>query len=156
MLNNQDFMELGWRNDVGLLDVKGQGISEREKSDEDRLINGLKWSYDYVDHDHADIHVQIVPEIHQEEENSKKDLTLVVPDEHSETGDHHHLSKDRSDNRCYLRNKREKPKRRRIQIFSDDESEGFTREVPSVTGKGDVSSGNESLYSSGDIKLRNA
>ncbi|XP_024008395.1 transcription factor HFR1 isoform X1 [Eutrema salsugineum] len=137
MLNNQDFM--GWRSDVGSLDVKDQCITEREiRSDEDRLINGLKWRYDYFDHDQTDIHLQIVPEIHREEENSKKDLTLVVPDEHSEAGDHH-LSKDNSessDNRCYLRNKREKPKRRRYLISSDNDSEGCTREVPSVTRTG--------------------
>lgn len=112
-------MELGRRNDVGSLDVKDQGILERPRSDEDRLINGLKWSYGYFDHDQTDVHVQIVPDIHEEEENPKKDL-LVVPDEHSETGDHYSKDySDSSDNRCYLRKKQEKPKRRRIQFFSD-------------------------------------
>ncbi|CAA7056205.1 unnamed protein product [Microthlaspi erraticum] len=51
MLNTQDVMELGRRNDVGWLDVKDQGISERARSDEDRLINGLTWGYGYFDHD---------------------------------------------------------------------------------------------------------
>lgn len=113
-------MELGRRDDVRSLDVKDQGISERPRSDEDRLINGLKWSYGYFDHDQTDVHVQIVPDIHEEEEeNPKKDL-LVVPDEHSETGDHYSKDySDSSDNRCYLRKKQEKPKRRRIQFFSD-------------------------------------
>lgn len=116
-------MELGWRNEVGSLAVKDQGISEKARSDEDRLINGLEWSYDYIDHDQTGIHVQIVPELHkeEEEEKSKKDLLVVVPDEHSETGDYH-LSEDysdSSDNRWFLRNKHEKPKRRRIQISSD-------------------------------------
>ncbi|VVA89714.1 unnamed protein product [Arabis nemorensis] len=132
-------MGLGWRNHVGSLPVKDQGVSERARTDEDRLINGLKWNYDYFDHDrHTDIHVQIVPELHKEEEKSEKDLLVVVPDEHSETGDYH-LSEDysdSSDNRWFLRNKHDKPKRRRIQISSDDESEGFTREVPSVTRGG--------------------
>ncbi|KAF2558132.1 hypothetical protein F2Q68_00012742 [Brassica cretica] len=130
-------MELGWNNDVGSLAVKDRGISERARSDKERLITGLKSSYGYVDHDQTDIQFQTVPEIHREEENSEKDLTLAVPDEHSETGDHHdHQIYDFSDNQYYLRNKHVKPKRSRIEIFSDDESEGFTREVPTVTSKG--------------------
>ncbi|KAF8112951.1 hypothetical protein N665_0058s0050 [Sinapis alba] len=138
MLNKQGFMELGWNNDVGSLAVKDQGISERARGDEERFITGLKSSYGYVDHDQADIQFQIVPEIHhKEEENSKKDLTLAVPDEHSETGDHQITDfSDSSDNQYYSRNKHEKLKRRRVEIFSDDESEGFTREVPTVTRKG--------------------
>ncbi|CAL9213416.1 unnamed protein product [Arabidopsis halleri] len=135
MFNNQDFMELGWRNDVGSFAVKDHDVGEMARSEEDRLIHGLKWSYDnYFDHDQKDNHLQIVPEIQKvEEEVPKTDLLVVVPDEHSETGDHHdHIS----DNRYYLRNKHEKPKRRRIQVFSDEESDGFTREVPSVTRKG--------------------
>nr|CAA8286946.1 Unknown [Brassica rapa]CAA8287913.1 Unknown [Brassica rapa]CAA8392530.1 Unknown [Brassica rapa]CAA8404212.1 Unknown [Brassica rapa] len=130
-------MELGWNNDVESLAVKDQGISERARSDKERLITGLKSSYGYVDHDQTDIQFQTVPEIHREEEISEKDLTLAVPDEHSETGDHHdHQTYDFSDNQNYLRNKHVKPKRSRIEIFSDDESEGFTREVPTVTRKG--------------------
>nr|VDD41346.1 unnamed protein product [Brassica oleracea] len=130
-------MELGWNNDVGSLAVKDRGISERARSDKERLITGLKSSYGYVDHDQTYIQFQTVPEIHREEENSEKDLTLAVPDEHSETGDHHdHQIYDFSDNQYYLRNKHVKPKRSRIEIFSDDESEGFTREVPTVTSKG--------------------
>lgn len=137
MLNKQGFMELGWNNDVESLAVKDQGISERARSDKERLITGLKSSYGYVDHDQTDIQFQTVPEIHREEEISEKDLTLAVPDEHSETGDHHdHQTYDFSDNQNYLRNKHVKPKRSRIEIFSDDESEGFTREVPTVTRKG--------------------
>ncbi|CAN6883080.1 unnamed protein product [Brassica oleracea] len=129
-------MELGWNNDVGSLAAKDRGISERARSDKERLIAGLKSSYGYVDHDQTDIQFQTVPEIHREEENSEKDLTLAVPDEHSETGDHHdHQIYDFSDNQYYLRNKHVKPKRSRIEIFSDDESEGFTREVPTVTSK---------------------
>ncbi|CAG7908868.1 unnamed protein product [Brassica rapa] len=133
-------MELEWNNDVGSLAVKDQGISERARSDKERLITGLKSSYGYVDHDQTDIQFQTVPEIHKEEENPEKDLTLAVPDEHSETGDHHDHQindfSDSSDNQYYLRNKHEKPKRCRVEIFSDDESEGFTREVPTVTRKG--------------------
>jgi hypothetical protein len=133
-------MELGWRNDVGSLAVKDQGMmSERARSDEDRLINGLKWGYGYFDHDQTDNYLQIVPEIHKEVENAKEDLLVVVPDEHSETDDHHHIKdfSERSDHRFYLRNKHENPKKRRIQVLSsDDESEEFTREVPSVTRKG--------------------
>ncbi|XP_022548931.1 transcription factor HFR1-like [Brassica napus] len=137
MLNKQGFMELGWNNDVESLAVKDQGISERARSDKERLITGFKSSYGYVDHDQTDIQFQTVPEIHREEEISEKDLTLAVPDEHSETGDHHdHQTYDFSDNQNYLRNKHVKPKRSRIEIFSDDESEGFTREVPTVTRKG--------------------
>ncbi|KAL0800607.1 hypothetical protein Bca101_055782 [Brassica carinata] len=141
MLNKQGFMELGWNNDVGSLAVKDQGVSERARSDKERIITGLKSSYGYVDHDQADIQFQIVPEIHhKEEENSEKDLTLAVPDEHSETGDHHDHQitdfSDSSDNQYYSGNKHEKLKRRRVEIFSDDESEGFTREVPTVTRKG--------------------
>ncbi|AEE27418.1 basic helix-loop-helix (bHLH) DNA-binding superfamily protein [Arabidopsis thaliana] len=140
MSNNQAFMELGWRNDVGSLAVKDQGMmSERARSDEDRLINGLKWGYGYFDHDQTDNYLQIVPEIHKEVENAKEDLLVVVPDEHSETDDHHHIKdfSERSDHRFYLRNKHENPKKRRIQVLSsDDESEEFTREVPSVTRKG--------------------
>ncbi|KAJ0245270.1 Transcription factor HFR1 [Hirschfeldia incana] len=132
-------MELGWNNDVGSLAVKDQGISERARSDDERLVTGLKSSYGYVDHDH--IQFQIVPEIHhKEEENSEKDLTLAVPDEHSETGDHHDHQvtdfSDSSDDQYYSRNKHEKLKRRHVDIVSDDESEGFTREVPTVTRKG--------------------
>ncbi|KAG2260496.1 hypothetical protein Bca52824_079790 [Brassica carinata] len=132
-------MGLGWRNDVESLAVKDQDISERARNDDnDCQINSLKWSYHYFDHDQADVHVQIVPDMRKEEENSKKNLTLAVPDEHSETGDHHLHIKDYSDssyNGRYLRNKHAKPKRRRVQIFSDDESEGFTRKVPLVTRK---------------------
>ncbi|XP_006305278.2 transcription factor HFR1 [Capsella rubella] len=139
MLNNQDFMELNWRNDVGSLAVKDQaGMSERARSDEDRLINGLRWSYGYFDHDQTDNYLQLVPEIRKEEEKPKEDLLVTVPDEHSETDDHHH-SKDfsyRSHSRCYLRNKHDNPKKRCFQISSDEESEDFTREVPSVTEKG--------------------
>ncbi|XP_018482591.1 transcription factor HFR1 isoform X1 [Raphanus sativus] len=139
MLNKQGFME-GWNNDVGSLAVKDQGTSERARSDEKRLITGLKSSYGYVDHDQADIQFQIVPEIHKEEEKSEKDLMLAVPDEHSETGDHHDLQingfSDSSDNQYYSRNKHDKLKRRSLGNFSDDESEGFTREVPTVTIKG--------------------
>ena len=113
-------MELGWNNDVESLAVKDQGISERARSDKERLITGLKSSYGYVDHDQTYIQFQTVPEIHREEENSEKDLTLAVPDEHSETGDHHdHQIYDFSDNQYYLRNKHVKPKRSRIEIFSD-------------------------------------
>ncbi|CAH8352041.1 unnamed protein product [Eruca vesicaria subsp. sativa] len=137
MLNKQGFMELVWNNNVGSLAMKDEGTSERARSNEERLITGLKSNYGYVDHDQADIQFQIVPEIQKEEENSEKDLTLVVPDEHSETGDHHiNDFSDSSDNQYYLRNKHDKPKRSRLEIFSDDESEGFTREVPTVTRKG--------------------
>ena len=97
-------MELGWNNDVESLAVKDQGISERARSDKERLITGLKSSYGYVDHDQTDIQFQTVPEIHREEEISEKDLTLAVPDEHSETGDHHdHQTYDFSDNQNYFR-----------------------------------------------------
>ncbi|CAN8310967.1 unnamed protein product [Cochlearia groenlandica] len=123
-------MEFGWRNDVGL--------SKRETSDEHGLINGYD---DYFDKDQTNIHLQIVPEMHnykEEDEYSKKKDYLVVPDEHSETGDHHHHhhinddSSDSSYDSFYLRNKHEK--RRRIHVYSDEEeSEGFTREVPSMT-----------------------
>lgn len=117
-------MELGWRNvDVGSLAVNDHDITGIARSDEDRLINGFKWSYDCLgDHDqtHVHNHLQIVPEIHKEEEEvSKTDLLVAVPDEHSETGDHHDDNKDYSYNLCYARNKHEKPKRRRIQILSD-------------------------------------
>ncbi|XP_010480893.1 PREDICTED: transcription factor HFR1-like [Camelina sativa] len=118
-------------HEVGSLAVKDHGMAKRARSDEDRLIDGLKWSYGYFDHDH----IQLVPEIRKEEEKPKEDLLVVVPDEHSETDDHHHIE-DFSDDRCYLRNKHENPKKRRIQISSDEESEDFTREVPSVTRKG--------------------
>ncbi|KAL1220302.1 Transcription factor HFR1 [Cardamine amara subsp. amara] len=131
-------MEQGWRNDVESLALKDHGITEIATSDEDRLINGLKWSYGYFGHDqtHND-HQQIVPEIRKEEQVLKTaDLLVLVPDEHSETGDYHHDYSDSSDNLCYLRNKHEKPKRRRVQILSDEESDGFTREVPSLTQKG--------------------
>lgn len=109
-------MELGWNNDVGSLAVKDKGMSERENSDEERLITGLKSSYGYVDHDQANIQFQIVPEIHKEEENSEKDLKLAVPDEHSETGHHHDHQingfSDSSDNH-------DKLKRSRLENFSD-------------------------------------
>uniref|UniRef100_A0A0D3DZA5 BHLH domain-containing protein n=1 Tax=Brassica oleracea var. oleracea TaxID=109376 RepID=A0A0D3DZA5_BRAOL len=136
MLNNQDFMGLEWTNDVESLALKDQDISVRARSDEDRITNGLKWSDDYFYYHQANFHLQIVPENRKEEENSEKDLTLVVPDEHSETGDHHLHIKDYSEyNRRFLRNKHAKPKRRRVQILSDDESEDFSRKVPLVTRK---------------------
>lgn len=115
-------MGLEWTNDVESLALKDQDISVRARSGEDRKTNSLKWSDDYFYYDQADFNLQIVPEIRKEEENSKKDLTLVVPDEHSETGDHHLHIKDYSDssyNRRFLRNKHAKPKRRRVQILSD-------------------------------------
>ncbi|KAJ4895160.1 Uncharacterized protein Rs2_21954 [Raphanus sativus] len=56
-LNNQDFMGLGWRNDVESLAVEDQDISVRARSD-----------------------------ISKEEDNLEKNMTSVVPDEHSETG----------------------------------------------------------------------
>lgn len=114
-------MELGWRNEIGSLALKDDGT----RSGEDHLINGLKWSYGYFDHDQIhNHHLQIVPEIQKEEEVLKTDLLVAVPDEHSETGyrhDHNDYS-DSSNNLCYLRNKHEKPKRRRvtrIQILTD-------------------------------------
>ncbi|KAF3496644.1 hypothetical protein DY000_02058352, partial [Brassica cretica] len=137
-LNNQDFMGLEWTNDVESLALKDQDISVRARSGEDRKTNGLKWSDDYFYYHQANFHLQIVPEIRKEEENSEKDLTLVVPDEHSETGDHHLRIKDYSDssyNRRFFRNKHAKPKRRRVQILSDDESEDFSRKDPLVTRK---------------------
>ncbi|WZZ84150.1 hypothetical protein YC2023_104722 [Brassica napus] len=178
-------MGLEWTNDVESLALKDQDISVRARSDEDRITNGLKWSDDYFYYHQANFHLQIVPENRKEEENSEKDLTLVVPDEHSETGDHHLHIKDYSEyNRRFLRNKHAKPKRRRVQILSDDESEDFSRKVPLVTRKsskrrirddmmsnkmrtlqqlvpnchkvGDVNNGNKSIYSSGDIRLWNA
>lgn len=115
-------MGLGWRNDVESLAVEDQDISVRARSGKDRQINGLKWSYHYFDRDQADVHVQIVPDISKEEDNLEKNMTSVVPDEHSETGDHHLHIKDYSDssyNRLYLRNRHAKRKRRRVQIFSD-------------------------------------
>ncbi|KAG2260498.1 hypothetical protein Bca52824_079792 [Brassica carinata] len=90
-------MGLEWTNDVESLALKDQDISVRARSDEDRITNGLKWSDDYFYYHQANFHLQIVPENRKEEENSEKDLTLVVPDEHSETGDHHLHIKDYSE-----------------------------------------------------------
>ncbi|CAN8306438.1 unnamed protein product [Cochlearia groenlandica] len=114
-------MELGLRNDAG---------SHAVGDNQDRLINGLKWSY-------FDQYDPIVPDIHKEEEEEEKpkqDLLVVgVPDEHSETGHHHNHVEDYSDNnRCYLSNNHYKLKRRRRRTLEDVSSQGFTREVPSI------------------------